>query len=297
MSKFSSNVIDSFDTPQGPVEYYSLAKLENAGFSGLTRMPVSIRVLAESVVRNVNGQEVTDEHVERFGGYDSKRPGELEIPFTPARVLLQDFTGVPCVVDLAAMRSAMARLGGDPARINPQQPVNLVIDHSVQVDVFNTPEALKQNAEMEFARNGERYEFLRWGQGAFENFEVVPPASGICHQVNLEYLGKVVQSTAGSTPGSRLAYFDSLVGTDSHTPMINGLGVVGWGVGGIEAEAAMLGQPIYMLAPGVVGVRLSGELQPGITATDLVLVRITEMLRNTASSAGSSSSSAPDSRR
>ena len=278
MSKFSSNVIDSFDTPQGPVEYYSLAKLENAGFSGLTRMPVSIRVLAESVVRNVNGQEVTDEHVERFSGYDTKKPGELEIPFTPARVLLQDFTGVPCVVDLAAMRSAMARLGGDPARINPQQPVNLVIDHSVQVDVFNTPEALKQNAEMEFARNGERYEFLRWGQGAFENFEVVPPASGICHQVNLEYLGKVVQSTAGSTPGSRLAYFDSLVGTDSHTPMINGLGVVGWGVGGIEAEAAMLGQPIYMLAPGVVGVRLSGELQPGITATDLVLV-ITELLR------------------
>ena len=279
MSKFSSNVIDSFDTPQGPVEYYSLAKLENAGFSGLTRMPVSIRVLAESVVRNVNGQEVTDEHVERFSGYDTKKPGELEIPFTPARVLLQDFTGVPCVVDLAAMRSAMARLGGDPARINPQQPVNLVIDHSVQVDVFNTPEALKQNAEMEFARNGERYEFLRWGQGAFENFEVVPPASGICHQVNLEYLGKVVQSTAGSTPGSRLAYFDSLVGTDSHTPMINGLGVVGWGVGGIEAEAAMLGQPIYMLAPGVVGVRLSGELQPGITATDLVLV-VTEMLRS-----------------
>ncbi len=279
MSKFSSNVLDSFDTPQGPVEYYSLARLENAGFSGLTRMPVSIRVLAESVVRNVNGQEVTDEHVERFSGYDTKKPGELEIPFTPARVLLQDFTGVPCVVDLAAMRSAMARLGGDPARINPQQPVNLVIDHSVQVDVFNTPDALKQNAEMEFARNGERYEFLRWGQGAFENFEVVPPASGICHQVNLEYLGKVVQSAKGSAPGSRLAYFDSLVGTDSHTPMINGLGVVGWGVGGIEAEAAMLGQPIYMLAPGVVGVKLSGELQPGITATDLVLV-ITELLRS-----------------
>ena len=279
MSKFSSNVLDSFDTQQGPVEYYSLAKLENAGFSGLTRMPVSIRVLAESVVRSVNGQEVTDEHVERFSGYDTKKPGELEIPFTPARVLLQDFTGVPCVVDLAAMRSAMARLGGDPARINPQQPVNLVIDHSVQVDVFNTPDALKQNAEMEFARNGERYEFLRWGQGAFENFEVVPPASGICHQVNLEYLGKVVQSTVGSVSGSRLAYFDSLVGTDSHTPMINGLGVVGWGVGGIEAEAAMLGQPIYMLAPGVVGVKLSGELQPGITATDLVLV-ITELLRS-----------------
>ncbi|MFP4113058.1 MAG: aconitate hydratase AcnA [Spirochaetota bacterium] len=266
------DVIDSFETAQGPVKFHSLEKLEKAGFSGLTRLPVSIRILAESVVRNVNGKEVTDEHVEKFARYDPGRPGEIEIPFTPARVLLQDFTGVPCVVDLAAMRSAMARLGGDPARINPQLPVNLVIDHSVQVDVFNTPEALKRNAEFEFSRNAERYEFLRWGQGAFENFDVVPPASGICHQVNLEYLGKVVQQQDGT------AFFDSLVGTDSHTPMINGLGVVGWGVGGIEAEAAMLGQPIYMLAPGVVGVRLSGELRPGITATDLVLV-VTQMLR------------------
>ncbi len=218
--------------------------------------------------------EVTDDHVAAFTRYRPTDPGQIEIPFMPARVLLQDFTGVPCVVDLAAMRSAMARLGGDPARINPLLPVDLVIDHSVQVDVFNSPDALKQNADIEFSRNRERYEFLRWGQRAFRNFRVVPPASGICHQVNLEYLGRVVQQTDdGAT-----AYFDSLVGTDSHTPMINGLGVVGWGVGGIEAEAAMLGQPIYMLAPGVVGVRLHGTLQPGITATDLVLV-ITELLR------------------
>lgn len=270
------DVIDSFQSGQGRVEYFSLRKLEEAGFHGLTRMPVSIRVLAESVVRGVNGKEITDDHVALFCGYDPRSPGELEIPFSPARVLLQDFTGVPCVVDLAAMRSAMARLGGDPGRINPQLPVNLVIDHSVQVDVFNSPDALKQNAEMEFARNQERYEFLRWGQGALRNFDVVPPASGICHQVNLEYLAPVVQ--ARETDGRRIAYFDSLVGTDSHTPMINGLGVVGWGVGGIEAEAAMLGQPIYMLAPGVVGVKLTGELNPGVTATDLVLV-VTETLR------------------
>ena len=271
------DVVDSFATPQGSVRFISLSKLERAGFTNLTRMPVSIRVLAESVARNVNGNEVTDDHVSTFFSYNPKSPGELEIPFSPARVLLQDFTGVPCVVDLAAMRSAMARLGGDPSRINPKLPVNLVIDHSVQVDVFNTPDAVRLNAEREFERNGERYEFLRWGQGAFENFDVVPPASGICHQVNLEYLGKVVQEKTDAD-GERLAYFDSLVGTDSHTPMINGLGVVGWGVGGIEAEAAMLGQPIYMLAPGVVGVKLSGELKPGITATDLVLV-ITQLLR------------------
>ncbi|MFW6288982.1 MAG: aconitate hydratase AcnA [Spirochaetota bacterium] len=279
MSRSSKyNVIDSFETTQGQVDYYSLKKLEEAGFTGLTKMPISIRILAESVVRSVNGQEVTDDHIDLFSRYTPKTPGELEIPFTPARVLLQDFTGVPCVVDLAAMRSAMARLGGDPARINPQLPVNLVIDHSVQVDVFNSPDALKQNAEFEFARNEERYEFLRWGQGALENFDVVPPASGICHQVNLEYLGKVVQTDANGRSGNPVAYFDSLVGTDSHTPMINGLGVVGWGVGGIEAEAAMLGQPVYMLAPGVVGMKLTGKLNPGITATDLVLV-ITQKLR------------------
>ncbi len=270
------SVIDRLTTSDSTVDYCSLEKLEAQGFSGLGRLPVSIRILAESVVRNVNGSEVTDDHVRSFSEYNPKDPGGIEIPFSPARVLLQDFTGVPCVVDLAAMRSAMARLGGDPARINPVLPVDLVIDHSVQVDVFNASDAVQRNTEFEFARNRERYEFLRWGQGALENFSVVPPASGICHQVNLEYLGKVVQSRSGAE--RPVAFFDSLVGTDSHTPMINGLGVLGWGVGGIEAEAAMLGQPIYMLAPGVVGVKLTGELQPGITATDLVLT-VTELLR------------------
>ncbi|MEE8442031.1 MAG: aconitate hydratase AcnA [Spirochaetia bacterium] len=272
----SFSVIDTLVTSDSSVDFYSLNKLETQGFPGLGRLPVSVRILVETVVRNVNGREVTDDHVRALSGYDPKDPGELEIPFSPARVLLQDFTGVPCVVDLAAMRSAMARLGGDPAKINPVLPVNLVIDHSVQVDLFNTPDAARRNTEIEFSRNEERYEFLRWGQGALENFNVVPPASGICHQVNLEYLGTVVQSESGAD--RPVAFFDSLVGTDSHTPMINGLGVLGWGVGGIEAEAVMLGQPIYMLAPGVVGVKLSGELQPGITATDLVLT-ITEMLR------------------
>jgi aconitate hydratase A / 2-methylisocitrate dehydratase len=268
--------IDTLATSGSSVDFFSLEKLETEGFSGLSRLPVSIRILVESVARNINGREITNEHLQSFATYDPKSPGELEIPFSPARVLLQDFTGVPCVVDLAAMRSAMARLGGDPTKINPVLPVNLVIDHSVQVDKFNSPDAAMQNTELEFLRNKERYEFLRWGQGALKNFTVVPPASGICHQVNLEYLGKVVQSKEGAD--RPVAFFDSLVGTDSHTPMINGLGVLGWGVGGIEAEAAMLGQPIYMLAPGVVGVKLSGELQPGITATDLVLT-VTEVLR------------------
>jgi len=263
-------------TALGEVEYHSIPELTRNGFPQVSRLPFSIRVLLESILRNEDGYEVTKEHIEAIGTYDPAVPPKVEIPFKPARVLLQDFTGVPSVVDLAAMRSAMARLGGDPARINPELPVDLVIDHSVQVDFFNSSDALRRNAELEFQRNRERYEFLRWGQGAFENFSVVPPASGICHQVNLEYLGKGVQVREQN--GSRIAYFDSLVGTDSHTPMINGLGVVGWGVGGIEAEAAMLGQPIYVLAPAVVGVKLTGKLRPGITATDLVL-RITQMLR------------------
>jgi len=266
----------SMKSPAGEVDYFSLKKLQDAGFPGIERMPFSIKILLESVMRNENGSEVVRKHVENLASYDPSSPGESEVPFKPARVLLQDFTGVPCVVDLAAMRSAMKRLGGDPKRINPESAVNLIIDHSVQVDFFNSSEALRKNAELEFQRNRERYEFLRWGQSAFENFHVVPPASGICHQVNLEYLGRVVRlSEEGEKP---LAYFDSLVGTDSHTPMINGLGIVGWGVGGIEAEAAMLGQPVFMLPPAVVGVRLSGKLRPGITATDLVLT-ITEMLR------------------
>jgi len=256
--------------------YYSLEKLAELGFGGIERLPFSVRILLESVIRNIGKPGVTGEHAAALAGYNPKQPGSIELPFKPARVLLQDFTGVPCVVDLAAMRSAMQRLGGDPAAINPELGVDLVIDHSVQVDYFNSSDALQKNSDLEFARNRERYEFLRWGQGALQNFSVVPPASGICHQVNLEYLGKVVQqSTNGKTP---LAFFDSLVGTDSHTPMINGLGVVGWGVGGIEAEAAMLGQPVSMLAPAVIGVRLTGTMAPGVTATDLVL-RITEMLR------------------
>ncbi len=268
--------IDELASQSGQLRYYSLPRLIGDGYGHLERVPFSIKVLIESVLRQVNNQEITYEHLDALLQYDPKQPGEIELPFKPARVLLQDFTGVPCVVDLAAMRSAMKRLGGDPSRINPEQQVNLVIDHSIQVDFFNAPDAMQRNAELEFDRNRERYEFLKWGQTAFRNFSVVPPASGICHQVNLEYLGRVVQ-LADAAEG-RIGYFDSLVGTDSHTPMINGLGILGWGVGGIEAEAAMLGQPIYMLAPPVVGFRLTGSLRPGITATDLVL-RVTEMLR------------------
>lgn len=272
----SFDVKRTMKTAMGEVEYFSLTEFAKKGFTDVKRFPFSVRVLLESILRNEDGYEVTADHVRKIGAYNPAQPEKDELPFKPARVLLQDFTGVPSVVDLAAMRSAMARLGGDPNKINPQLPVDLVIDHSVQVDFFNSSDALRRNAEIEFERNKERYEFLRWGQGALENFSVVPPASGICHQVNLEYLGQVVQVRQEN--GSKVAYFDSLVGTDSHTPMINGLGVVGWGVGGIEAEAAMLGQPIYVLSPSVVGVKLTGKLRPGITATDLVL-RITQMLR------------------
>ena len=214
--------------------------------------------------------------VKALASWNAAAPAQVEIPFKPARVVLQDFTGVPCVVDLAAMRAAMKRLGGDPKKINPLVPVDLVIDHSVQVDYFDSADALELNIDMEFARNRERYEFLRWGQKAFNNFRVVPPATGIVHQVNLEYLAKVV--FLGKDHAGAVAFPDSLVGTDSHTTMINGLGVVGWGVGGIEAEAVMLGQPIYMLLPEVVGFELTGELSPGATATDLVLT-VTQMLR------------------
>ena len=266
----------TLETALGTVTYHSLPEFARNGFPGVERLPFSIRVLLESILRHEDGYEVTKEHIDAIGSYDPANRAKVEIPFKPARVLLQDFTGVPSVVDLAAMRSAMARLGGDPSKINPELPVDLVIDHSVQVDFYNSPDAIQRNTELEFKRNQERYEFLRWGQGAFANFSVVPPASGICHQVNLEYLGKCVQ--VNEEDGKAVAFFDSLVGTDSHTPMINGLGVVGWGVGGIEAEAAMLGQPIYVLAPAVVGVKLTGKPRPGITATDLVL-KITQMLR------------------
>jgi aconitate hydratase len=241
-----------------------------------TRLPVSLKVLLENLLRLEDGRRVTRQHVEALISWDPKRVPEREIPFMPARVLLQDFTGVPAVVDLAAMRDAVRAMGGDPTRINPLQPVDLVIDHSVIVDAFGSADAFRQNVELEFARNRERYAFLRWGQQAFRNFRVVPPDTGIVHQVNLEYLAPVVFRRADN--GVQLAYPDTVLGTDSHTTMVNGLGVVGWGVGGIEAEAAMLGQPTVMLIPQVVGFRLHGALPPGATATDVVLT-VTEMLR------------------
>src|SRR3954466_10155258 len=238
----------------------------------VARLPYSLKVLLENLLRNEDGETVTSEQIERIATWDAKAEPEHEIAYTPARVLMQDFTGVPAIVDLAAMRDAMEDLGGDPKKINPLVPAELVIDHSIQVDVFAMRDAFKRNAEFEFERNKERYAFLRWGQEAFDNFVVVPPNTGICHQVNLEYLGRVVESRDGQ------AFPDTLVGTDSHTTMINGLGVLGWGVGGIEAEAAMLGQPVSMLLPQVVGFKLTGELPEGSTATDLVLT-VTQMLR------------------
>jgi aconitate hydratase A / 2-methylisocitrate dehydratase len=269
--------LDTLDAGQGPVSYYRLRALERAGLTGdLDRLPFSIKVLLESVLRNLDGELVTEPDVRRLAAWNAERPAEVELPFMPARVILQDFTGVPAVVDLASMRTAVKRLGGDARRINPLVPVDLVVDHSVQVDVFGTHDALARNAEMEFGRNRERYEFLKWGAKAFQNFRVVPPATGIVHQVNLEYLAQGVMT--GRADARTVAFPDTLVGTDSHTTMINGLGVLGWGVGGIEAEAAMLGQPLYMLTPQVVGFRLTGKLREGVTATDLVLT-VTQMLR------------------
>ncbi|MEQ8847481.1 aconitate hydratase AcnA [Botrimarina sp.] len=273
------------DTFQGPSSFgdagklgiYRLSKLEEAGLTKVAELPYSIRVLLEAVLRHCDGYVVSEADVKSLAAWAKTKGTEpTEVPFKPARVVLQDFTGVPCVVDLAAMRSAMQRLGGDPAKINPLAPVDLVIDHSVQVDHFLGDTALDLNIELEFERNKERYEFLRWGQKAFDNFRVVPPGTGIVHQVNLEYLAKCVFT--GEDEKGAVAFPDSLVGTDSHTTMIDGLGVVGWGVGGIEAEGVMLGQPIYMLTPEVVGMRLTGKLPAGATATDLVLT-VTEILR------------------
>ncbi len=267
----------SLDTADGPVTIQRLHALESLGLApGLARMPFSIKVLLEAVLRNLDGELVTRADVERLAGWKAAAPENVELPFMPARVILQDFTGVPAVVDLASMRGAVRRLGGDARRINPLVPVDLVVDHSVQVDAFGTRDALGQNATIEFARNRERYEFLRWGQKAFSSFRVVPPATGIVHQVNLEYLAQGVMTRRED--GRTLAFPDTLVGTDSHTTMINGLGVLGWGVGGIEAEAAMLGQPLYMLTPQVVGFKLTGRLREGVTATDLVLT-VTQQLR------------------
>ncbi|PWT80014.1 MAG: aconitate hydratase AcnA [Blastocatellia bacterium] len=258
------------------VEIYSLPALEAAGFPTLARLPYSLKILLENLLRHEDERFVKAEDIEALARWDVRTAGQREIAFVPARVLLQDFTGVPAVVDLAAMRDGIFRLGGDPSRVNPLEPVELVVDHSVQVDYFARPNAFELNAELEFSRNKERYAFLRWGQNAFRNFKVVPPDTGIVHQVNLEYLARVVMSVEG--PSGTLAYPDTLVGTDSHTTMVNGLGVVGWGVGGIEAEAAMLGQPISMLIPPVLGFRLMGTMLEGATATDLVLT-ITERLR------------------
>src|SRR6266496_3184299 len=262
----------------GDKEYviYRLDALEKAGLTTLARLPFSIRIVLEAALRQCNDNETTQADVKNIAAWTPKgvRPG---IPFLPARVILQDFTGVPGVVDLAAMRSAGARLGGDPKRINPLVPVDLVIDHSIQVDFFATSEALTRNTEIEFQRNRERYEFLKWGQRAFSNFRVVPPMTGIIHQVNLEYLADVVAVRQLET-SEFVAFPDTLVGTDSHTTMINGLGVVGWGVGGIEAEAVMLGQPMDMLLPDVIGFKLYGKLRDGVTATDPVLT-VTQMLR------------------
>ncbi|QDV06195.1 Aconitate hydratase 1 [Planctomycetes bacterium Poly30] len=252
-----------------------LSALESQGHP-VSQLPFALRVLLENLLRHEDGVTVTASDIEALVKWDPKAVPSTEIAFRPARVLMQDFTGVPAVVDLAAMRDAMKELGGDPSRINPLQPGELVIDHSVQVDAFGGPDAARKNLELEFERNGERYAFLKWGQGAFKNFKVVPPETGICHQVNLEYLARVVMQ--GDDTNGGYAYPDTLVGTDSHTTMINGLGVLGWGVGGIEAEAAMLGQPVSMLIPQVVGVKLTGQLPEGATATDLVL-RVTEMLR------------------
>ncbi|HXV87269.1 MAG TPA: aconitate hydratase AcnA [Gemmatimonadales bacterium] len=267
---------DTLKLPDGPVTIYRLDALDRKGVSAVDRLPYSIRVLLENVLRNAGAPAVTEDDVSYVGGWKPQPDRGREVPFMPARVVLQDFTGVPCVVDLAAMRDAMVRLGGDPNRINPLVRTDLVIDHSVQVDFFGSASAFKRNVDLEMGRNGERYALLRWAQKAFRNFSVVPPGTGIVHQVNLEYLAHVV--LVGERDGAAAAFPDTLVGTDSHTTMINGLGVMGWGVGGIEAEAVMLGQPYFMQLPEVVGVRLSGHLPTGATATDLVL-RVTQMLR------------------
>ncbi len=257
---------------------YQVFRLDAVTGDGLdvASLPYSLKVLLENLLRTEDGADITEDHIRAVAGWDADADPDTEIQFTPARVIMQDFTGVPCVVDLATMREAMADLGGDPTRINPLAPAELVIDHSVIADVFGTPEAFARNVEIEYERNRERYQFLRWGQGAFEDFKVVPPGTGIVHQVNIEHLARVVFTR--DMDGETVAYPDTCVGTDSHTTMVNGIGVVGWGVGGIEAEAAMLGQPVSMLIPRVVGFKLSGDLPEGATATDLVLT-ITEMLR------------------
>ncbi|MBI4198057.1 MAG: aconitate hydratase AcnA, partial [Chloroflexi bacterium] len=273
-SQFGSR--STLKTPEGNVAYYRLGRLEELGVANLDRTPFCIRIILESLLRNMDGKVVMEEDVLSVSRWDSKNLPKKEIPFMPSRVLMQDLTGVPAIVDLASMRSAMQRLGGNPKRVNPLVPVDLVIDHSVQVDYFGTSGAFALNVTREYERNTERYGFLRWAQQAFQNTRIVPPGTGICHQVNLEYLSPVI----GIRKKGRynVALPDTVLGMDSHTTMINGLGVLGWGVGGIEAEAVMVGQPYYMLVPPVVGVKLTGALRDGVTATDLVLT-VTQMLR------------------
>lgn len=261
---------------QNSYTYYRLASIQDEGIADISRLPFSIKILLESVLRQYDDKIITENHVRQLAKWNAKKPERGDVPFKPARILLQDFTGVPAVVDLAALRSTMHKLGGNPDKINPLIPADLVIDHSVQVDAFGSNAALEFNINREFERNEERYKFLRWAQKSFDNFRVVPPGTGIVHQVNLEYLGKVVQSR--EVNGENVVFPDSLVGTDSHTTMINGLGILGWGVGGIEAEACMLGQPLYLLQPEVIGFKLTGHLPEGTTATDLTLT-VVNMLR------------------
>src|SRR5436309_2781872 len=268
MPRNTFNTLDHFENGQ----FYSLPKLEAAGLGVISRLPVSIRIVLESVLRNIDGRKISEDDVRTLAKWQARAERTEEVPFMVARVLLQDFTGVPLLVDLAAMRSTAARFDKDARIIEPLVPVDLVIDHSVQVDFSNRPDALQLNMDIEFKRNQQRYQFLKWGTQAFNGFRVVPPGIGIVHQVNLEYLARGVLEKDG------VWYPDTLVGTDSHTTMINGIGIVGWGVGGIEAEAGMLGQPVYFLTPDVVGVHLSGSVSEGVTATDVVLT-ITEMLR------------------
>ena len=269
-SKDSVNSFGARDTLEVGENSYEIYRLD--AVPGAEKLPYSLKVLAENLLRTEDGANITKDHIEAIANWDPSADPSIEIQFTPARVIMQDFTGVPCIVDLATMREAVGDLGGDPDKVNPLAPAELVIDHSVIADVFGRADAFERNVEIEYSRNGERYQFLRWGQGAFDDFKVVPPGTGIVHQVNIEYLARTVMVRDG------VAYPDTCVGTDSHTTMVNGLGVLGWGVGGIEAEAAMLGQPVSMLIPRVVGFKLSGEIQPGVTATDVVLT-VTEMLR------------------
>ena len=268
----SLNSFDARDTLKVGDASYQIYRLD--AVPGTEKLPYSLKVLAENLLRTEDGANITKDHIEAIAKWDPSADPSVEIQFTPARVIMQDFTGVPCIVDLATMREAVGDLGGDPDKVNPLAPADLVIDHSVIADLFGTPDAFERNVELEYSRNRERYQFLRWGQTAFDQFKVVPPGTGIVHQVNIEYLARVVFEHQG------VAYPDTLVGTDSHTTMVNGLGVLGWGVGGIEAEAAMLGEPLSMLVPQVVGFKLGGRLREGATATDLVLT-VTQILRQT----------------